>query len=274
MKRRLPRMVQSGLVLAANNPPPVTSPAKGHNRGGRGPALDTITLNASVIAANARLWGCTGNSGANPHNSTTTAANAAANTAARRAKRLTQSRAVECGTSNRTATGRTPSPQPTTATTAAPITSTSSNRPGKQNDGTNAWLTAHRAHRPRCSHTLNHPSLQRNDRTYPDQNDINTAHPGQSGRGTAKPRPAATYSSTDNTHGHTMAIGGNTALGPSRQQRPTGGEGPTREQWDRPSSPKPPPRSPNHHQRPPPTPPPTSPGNEPPTSCNPDRTRW
>ena len=36
-------------------------------------------------------------------------------------------------------------------------------------------------------------------------------------------RPSATYSSTDNKQRHTMAIGGNTALGPFRPQRPTDG---------------------------------------------------
>src|SRR5450755_4132603 len=45
------------------------------------------------------------------------------------------------------------------------------------------------------------------------------------GRGTSTSRPAATYASTDNGQGHTIATGGNTALDPLPRQRPTDREG-------------------------------------------------
>lgn len=94
MKRRLPTTIESGPLLAASSPPPVTSAAKDHSPGNAGPARERTAANADAIAANARPASSTGNTGAKPDTSTTTAANPAANNPARREKRRTQSRAV------------------------------------------------------------------------------------------------------------------------------------------------------------------------------------
>jgi hypothetical protein len=87
-------MNQSGSLLVASSPPPVTNAAKDHNPPTAGPARERTVANADAIAANARRAGPIGNTGARPDTSTTTAEKPAANTAARRANRRTQSRAV------------------------------------------------------------------------------------------------------------------------------------------------------------------------------------
>lgn len=94
MKRRLPTTNQSGSLLATNSLPPVTSAANGHSAGNIGPAREQTAANADAIAPSARPTGSTLNAGAKPDSSTTTAEKAAANIAARRAKRRTQPRAV------------------------------------------------------------------------------------------------------------------------------------------------------------------------------------
>lgn len=85
---------ESGSLLAASSLPPVTSAAKGHRPGRPGPARERTAANADAIASNARQAGSTVNTGARPDSSTTTAEKPAANIAALRVKRRTQSRAV------------------------------------------------------------------------------------------------------------------------------------------------------------------------------------
>ena len=190
------------------------------------PGREHTTSKAAPIAANAcRAASKTGAATTSAPSSIASAQNATASCLARAPKRRTRPAPSCAGRPGAEQPAALPPAPTTTCSTTSPTASATSRRPTNTNAGTTASVRLHRPRRTRGTKIDRLSPSARTKRRYPDQRVVAPAQPGQSGRGTSSPRPAAAYSSTDNGHGHTIATGGNTALDPLPLQRPTDGEG-------------------------------------------------
>jgi hypothetical protein len=124
-------------VAVPSAAPPVTRLHSRHGGGVRSPKRRRAARQHAPTASTAARSGSADKWGGGPPMAATNPARPTANAGARARCRRRQSRAVLCGTSASAAAERTPQPAATRASTA-PITSTGSSRPTRQNAGSKA----------------------------------------------------------------------------------------------------------------------------------------
>jgi hypothetical protein len=123
MKRRLPMTNQGEFVLVERTDPPHTDEQKRHGFTDTHPGNAHAARHALSIAPRAKASGSETGVGASSPRSTHSAAKATASRWALAENRLTQPRAVVCGTPMPSAAGRTPLSPPTTDLITWPIDS-------------------------------------------------------------------------------------------------------------------------------------------------------
>jgi len=138
MKRRLPTIRKGEVALAAISLPPLTDDANRHTPRPAHPGSAHAAPKAARIAASANRPASAAGLIASPPSSTASAANATPVPAARDRKRRSHPRAVVCGTSARSAAGRTPHEPPATCSITAPTVSAVSSRQASTNAGSRA----------------------------------------------------------------------------------------------------------------------------------------